>query len=78
MPLVPADFEVPNPVSWDGLTIRLLSTADPVRDYEACMTSTDHLAAVFHPDAPPWPTRDHRCIVLAPKPSKVPGRRTKG
>src|SRR5262245_64981852 len=52
--LVPDDFDVPEKVEGDGLTLRKLTVRDVVADYAAIMSSVEHLAGIFgHHES--WP-----------------------
>lgn len=57
-PFVPEDFIVPDAIVTDRFQIRLLVTADLALDYEAYMTSIDHVQKCFDPNESPWPTKD--------------------
>lgn len=59
--LVPADFEVPLELVTDRCLIRPLVIHDVVRDYEAVMTSVEHLQRSFGVDYG-WPT-EHLSLV---------------
>ncbi|MBN1969345.1 MAG: hypothetical protein JXR48_01690 [Candidatus Delongbacteria bacterium] len=52
---VPKDFEIPNLLETDNLTIRPITANDTDLDYKAVMSSIDHLQGVFGPDDN-WPT----------------------
>ena len=52
--LVPDDFEVPVGMETDRYRLRMLSINDVVKDYDAVMSSIDHLKGVLDPDSP-WP-----------------------
>ena len=52
--LVPANFEVPVGIETDRYRLRMLTVHDVVKDYEAVMSSVDHLKGVLDPDSP-WP-----------------------
>lgn len=54
MPFVPPDFVVPPRLERPDFTIRPLLITDVVKDYDAVMTSVDHLAQVFGPGGK-WP-----------------------
>lgn len=56
-PFVPADFEVPQLLENNYFRIRMLSINDVVKDYDAVMTSIDHLQGVFGPGSG-WPPAD--------------------
>ena len=53
-PLVPADFEVPASLETPQFRLRTLTINDVVKDYDAVMSSVDHLQGVLD-DASPWP-----------------------
>jgi hypothetical protein len=46
-PLVPADFPVPAKLETAEFRLRMLAVSDVVKDYDAVMSSTAHLQAVF-------------------------------
>ncbi len=52
---VPADFSVPRLHETDDFRIRPLTVNDLIKDYDAVMTSLQHLRGVFGPESP-WPT----------------------
>ncbi|MFC2031218.1 GNAT family N-acetyltransferase [Chloroflexota bacterium] len=52
--LVPPDFEVPQVLETSKFRLRMLTVHDVVKDYDAVMTSVDHLQGVFGPDDE-WP-----------------------
>ena len=52
-PLVPADFDVPEVLETDRVRLRMLTVNDVVRDYDAVVSSTDHLQATFSSGS--WP-----------------------
>ncbi|MBX9965483.1 MAG: GNAT family N-acetyltransferase [Burkholderiales bacterium] len=54
--MVPADFIVPERLESGRFVLRPITIHDAVKDYDAVMTSIDHIAGVFGPDAR-WPTR---------------------
>jgi hypothetical protein len=57
---VPADFEVPTGLETGDFRLRMLTVNDVVKDYEAVMTSREHLRqgdSVFGPHST-WPTAD--------------------
>ena len=56
-PLVPADFNVPTVFENQYLRIRTLTVNDVVKDYDAVMSSIDHLQGVFGPNST-WPSPD--------------------
>ena len=45
-PFVPADFQVPAGLSADDFRLRMLTVHDLVRDFEAVMSSKEHLLAM--------------------------------
>ena len=53
-PLVPGDFEIPVGLETDRCRLRMLTVHDVVKDYEAVMSSVDHLKGVLDPDSN-WP-----------------------
>lgn len=52
--LVPDNFDVPESLETDRLRLRMLTVHDVEKDYNAVMTSVDHLRGVFGPDSD-WP-----------------------
>lgn len=56
-PLVPADFDVPTVIENEYFRIRTLTVNDVVKDYDAVMSSLDHLQGVFGPESS-WPSPD--------------------
>jgi len=46
-PFVPPEFEVPEVLETDGFRLRMLTVNDVVKDYEAVMTSKEHLQKVW-------------------------------
>ena len=56
-PFVPNDFEVPNTFENQHFKIRMLTVHDVMKDYDAVMTSIDHLQEMFLPIWN-WPTKD--------------------
>ena len=57
MPFVPSDFELPEVVEFDGFVLRPIHVNDAVIDYDAVMTSVDHLRDCYW-RAPGWPEDD--------------------
>ena len=57
--LIPKDFQVPERLGTARLCLRILTVNDVVKDYDAVMTSVEHLQKTkpFGPDHP-WPTKD--------------------
>lgn len=56
-PLVPEGFAVPAGLVTDEFRLRMLTVNDVVKDYEAVMTSRDHLRGVFGPGST-WPSAE--------------------
>ena len=56
-PFVPSDFTVPTLYENDYFRIRTLTVNDVVKDYDAVMSSLDHLQGVFGPNST-WPSSD--------------------
>ena len=56
-PFVPADFKVPDTLQNEHFRIRMLSVNDVEKDYDAVMTSIEHLQGVFGPKSK-WPSKD--------------------
>lgn len=55
--LLSAEFEVPAGLETDDFHLRMLTVNDVVKDYEAVMTSREHLQGVFGPQSS-WPAAD--------------------
>lgn len=55
--LVPHDFKIPEVLETDKFRLRMLKVTDVVKDYDAVMTSVDHLRGVFGPRSQ-WPLKD--------------------
>lgn len=55
MSFVPENFQVPETFETDRLRLRKLTSKDVQKDYEAVMSSVDHLQGVF-PES--WPSAD--------------------
>lgn len=55
-PFVPADFQVPLVLENKHFRIRTLTINDVVKDYDAVMTSIDHLQKMYPTSN--WPNRD--------------------
>jgi hypothetical protein len=53
-PFVPEDFQVPEKLETDRFRLRMLTVNDVVKDYDAVMTSVEHLRGVFGPQST-WP-----------------------
>ena len=56
-PFVAHDFEIPEVLETDKFRLRMLTVNDVVKDYDAVMTSIDHLQGVFGPNST-WPTKE--------------------
>ena len=56
-PFVPNHFKVPDTLENEHFRIRMLTVNDVVKDYDAVMTSIDHLQGVFGPKSK-WPSKD--------------------
>lgn len=54
-PFIAAGFEVPECLETDKFRLRMLTVIDVVKDYDAVMTSIDHLKGVFGPHSK-WPS----------------------
>ena len=54
-PFVPKDFKVPEKLETTKFRLRMLTVNDVVKDYDAVMTSVDHLRGVFGPGLS-WPS----------------------
>ncbi len=54
-PFIPSDFKVPEKLETDKFRLRMLTVNDVVKDYDAVMTSVDHLQGVFGPHSK-WPS----------------------
>ena len=54
---VPNEFAAPDKLENEYLRIRMLTVNDVVKDYDAVMTSIDHLQGVFGPKSK-WPSKD--------------------
>lgn len=56
-PFVPVDFKVPDTLKNEYFKIRMITINDAVKDYDAVMTSIDHLRGVFGPESK-WPSKN--------------------
>lgn len=56
-PFVPPHFEIPEFLKTDKFRLRMLTINDVVKDYDAVMTSVDHLQGTFGPNSS-WPSKD--------------------
>ena len=54
LPLVPADFDIPDVLQTEHLRLRPLTINDAVKDYDAVMTSQDRLRSMHNPGGE-WP-----------------------
>jgi hypothetical protein len=54
---VPPDFKIPEKLETEKFRLRMLTVNDVVKDYEAVMTSIDHLKGVFGPQST-WPSEE--------------------
>lgn len=54
---VPKNFQVPEKLETDKFRLRMLTVNDVVKDYDAVMTSIDHLQGVFGKNSK-WPSRE--------------------
>ncbi len=57
MKIVPDNFKVSEKLETDKFRLRMLTVNDVVKDYEAVMTSIDHLRGVFG-ESSTWPSKD--------------------
>ncbi len=55
-PFVPLDFNVPDTLENEHFRIRMLTINDVVKDYEAVMTSIDHLQEMYPSSS--WPSHE--------------------
>jgi len=56
-PLIPVEFVIPEKLETDRFRLRILTVNDVVKDYDAVMTSIDHLQGVFG-EGSKWPSYD--------------------
>ncbi len=55
-PLVPDDFEIPEVLEHARFRLRMLTVNDLVKDYDAVMSSVEHLRTTFSPEGDgSWP-----------------------
>ena len=54
---VPNDFSIPAVLETDRFRLRMLKVTDVVKDYDAVMTSVEHLHGVFGENSK-WPSKD--------------------
>ncbi len=55
-PFVPSDFKVPDTLQSEHFRIRMLTVNDVVKDYDAVMSSIEHLKAMYPTSS--WPSKD--------------------
>ena len=55
--LAPSNFRVPEVLETKKFRLRMLTIHDVVKDYDAVMTSIDHLQGIFGPRSK-WPSKD--------------------
>jgi len=55
--LVQPDFQIPEVLETDRFRLRMLKVTDVVKDYDAVMTSVDHLQGIFGARSQ-WPSKD--------------------
>lgn len=55
-PFLPSDFTVPDTLENEHFRIRMLTVNDVVKDYDAVMTSIDHLKEMYPTSS--WPSKD--------------------
>ena len=56
-PFIPTDFKVPDKLEYQYFRLRMLTVNDVVKDYDAVMTSIEHLRGVFGPKSK-WPGKE--------------------
>jgi hypothetical protein len=56
-PFVPSDFKAPAVLENQHFRVRMLTVNDLIKDYDAVMTSIDHLKGVFGPSSN-WPSKE--------------------
>jgi len=56
-PFIPPDFNIPEKLETEKFRLRMLTVNDVVKDYDAVMTSVDHLKGVFGPQSK-WPSKE--------------------
>ncbi len=56
-PFVLPDFKVPEKLETNKFRLRMLKVSDVVKDYDAVMTSIDHLQGIFGPRSK-WPSKE--------------------
>src|SRR4026209_1735385 len=55
-PFVPAEFKIPDTLETSHFRARMLTVNDVVKDYDAVMTSIEHLQKMYQSSG--WPTKD--------------------
>jgi hypothetical protein len=55
---LPDTFVTPTGFTTETYTVRMLTINDVVKDYEAVVTSIDHLQGIFGSRIPLWPSKD--------------------
>jgi len=63
-PLLDPEFKVPETLETDRFHLRMLTVNDVVKDYDAVMTSTQHLQELFGPGWPEGLTLEQNLIDL--------------
>jgi len=56
-PFVPADFDIPEALETESYRLRMLTVNDVVKDYDAVISSVEHIRSVWRPESS-WPTSD--------------------
>ena len=56
-PFVPREFKIPEVLETDKFRLRMLTVDDVIKDYDAVMTSIDHLQGIFGHRSK-WPSPD--------------------
>lgn len=56
-PFLPLDFKVPEKLETEKFRLRMLTVNDVVKDYDAVMTSVEHLRGAFGPRSK-WPSHN--------------------
>ena len=56
-PIVPKDFKIPQTLETDKFRLRMLKVSDVVKDYDAVMSSVNHLQGIFGKGST-WPQKD--------------------
>lgn len=55
--IIPLDFQIPEVLETNKFRLRILKVSDVVKDYDAVMTSIEHLQGIFGPRSQ-WPSSD--------------------